>query len=131
MRVVEVDSARLRGEVAAFYAGFGHPGQLESALRVSTLLVPLIDDDRVFTLAYGGLQWLCGFTGVAEYARFMTARGVVAGREYRFHTFLGSRLVDFAAEQSEPTGIAVDMLGAAPMAFGPDLSADVSMFGQG
>ncbi|MET7767440.1 hypothetical protein [Nocardia sp. NPDC005366] len=130
MTTLEVDARRLRSEIAAFYAGFGQPNELKSALREASLLVPLTDDDRVFTLTYGGVQWLCGFTDITEYARFMTERGVVADQQYRFHTFQGSRLIDFAAEQVDPTGVAVDMLGAAPMAFGPDLTADATAFGQ-
>lgn len=123
--MVEVDSERLRSEIAAFYAGFGAPTELLSAFESSALLLPLTGpDDRVFTLESGGVAWLCAFTGVTEYAQFMTARGVVAEQEYRFHTFLGRRLSEFAAAQPEPTGIAVDMLGSHPMTFPPDVPED-------
>lgn len=125
MPEVEVDSVRLRSEIAAFYAGFGAPSELVAAFESSALLVPLTGpDDRVFTLESGGIAWLCAFTGIPEYARFMTARGVVADQEYRFHTFLGRRLHEFAAARPEPTGVAVDMLGAHPMTFPPDVSED-------
>ena len=125
MGVVDVDSGRLRSEIAAFYAGFGAPGELTAAFESSALLVPLTGpEDRVFTLESGGIAWLCAFTGVAEYARFMTTRGVVADQEYRFHTFLGRRLREFAAAQTDPTGVAVDMLGARPMTFPPDVPND-------
>ncbi|APE38796.1 hypothetical protein BOX37_27955 [Nocardia mangyaensis] len=122
MTVIEVESARLRAEIAAFYAGFGVPGELAAAFEASALLVPLAGpEDRVFTLESGGAGWLCAFTSINEYAHFMAARGVVADQTYRFHTFLGKRLREFAAAQPEPTGVAVDMLGAAPMAFPPEL----------
>ncbi|MFD6394843.1 hypothetical protein [Nocardia sp. NPDC060259] len=125
MPEVEVDSARLRSEIAAFYAGFGAPSELVAAFESSALLVPLTGpDDRVFTLESGGIAWLCAFTGIPEYARFMTTRGVVTDHEYRFHTFLGRRLREFAAAQPEPTGVAVDMLGDQPMTFPPDVPED-------
>ncbi|MEV0686680.1 hypothetical protein AB0I35_22690 [Nocardia sp. NPDC050378] len=41
MTVTEVDSARLRSEIAAFYAGFGVASELTAAFDASTLLVPL------------------------------------------------------------------------------------------
>ncbi|MGF0318535.1 hypothetical protein [Nocardia fluminea] len=130
MSVVDVDSARLRSEIAAFYAGFGVSSELSAAFESSALLVPLVGpEDRVFTLESGGLAWLCAFTGVEEYARFMSARGVVADQSYRFHTFLGQRLREFAAAQPDPTGVAVDMLGAAPMAFPPHLDEEPSIDG--
>lgn len=130
MSVIEVDSVRLRAEIAAFYAGFGVPGELSAAFESSALLVPLVGpEDRVFTVESAGLAWLCAFTGVEEYARFMTARGVLADQTYRFHTFLGQRLREFAAAQPEPTGIAVDMLSAAPMTFPPELSEEPSADG--
>ncbi|MBW0273307.1 hypothetical protein ATM97_24800 [Nocardia sp. MH4] len=125
MSVIDVDSGRLRSEIAAFYAGFGAPAELTAAFESSALLVPLIGpDDRVYTLESGGLQWLCAFTGVAEYAHFLTTRGVLAEQEYRFHTFLGSRLRDFAAARTAPTGVAIDMLSAAPMVFPPPASEE-------
>lgn len=120
MSVIEVDSERLRAEIAAFYAGFGAPSELSAAFESSALLVPLTGpDDRIYTLESGGVDWLCAFTGVAEYAQFMKVRGIVAGQEYRFHTFLGRRLREFAAAQPDPTGVAVDMLSSAPLAFPP------------
>lgn len=126
--VIDIDSGRLRAEIAAFYAGFGVPTELTAAFESSALLVPLTGpDDRVFTLESGGVAWLCAFTGVEEYARFMTARGVLSDQSYRFHTFLGRRLREFAAGQPEPTGVAVDMLGTAPMAFPPDVAEDATL----
>ncbi|MGN2638311.1 hypothetical protein ACTD5D_19375 [Nocardia takedensis] len=120
---VAVDSDRLRAEIAAFYSGFGVGGELVEALESSVLLVPLTEPgDRVFTVESGGVAWLCAFTGVIEYGRFMVARGVVDEQVYRFHTFVGRRLREFAAAQPDPTGVAVDMLGARPMSFPPEVS---------
>ncbi|WP_405177758.1 SseB family protein [Nocardia sp. NBC_01377] len=125
MPEIEVHSGRLRSEIAAFYSGFGTPSELFAAFESSTLLVPLTgSEDRVFTLESGGIAWLCAFTGIPEYAQFMTVRGVVADQDYRFHTFLGRRLREFAADQPEPTGVAVDMLSTWPMTFPPDVSGN-------
>ncbi|WP_446222199.1 SseB family protein [Nocardia sp. IBHARD005] len=127
MTEIEVDSARLRSEIAAFYAGFGVATELADAFESAALLVPLTGpEDRVFTLASSGIDWLCAFTGVEEYARFMTARGVTPGQEYRFHTFMGRRLREFAAAQPEPTGVTVDMGSRAPMAFPPEMTEEPS-----
>ncbi|WP_280426098.1 hypothetical protein [Nocardia carnea] len=120
--------AVLRDEITSFYAGFGQPMALRSALREAALLVPLTVDDRVFRVRSGGLGWLCAFTAVEEYARYMLARetmtagGIVPDREYRYHTFRGSRLLEYAELQDEPTGIALDIAGRAPMAFPPDVT---------
>ncbi|KAF0848799.1 SseB family protein [Nocardia caishijiensis] len=127
MTMIEVDSARLRSEIAAFYAGFGVQNELTAAFDESTLLVPLSGpEDRVYTLESGGVAWLCAFTGVREYAQFMHARRVVADQEYRFHTFLGRRLREFAERQQQPVGVAVDMSGTAPMVFPPAVSEEPS-----
>lgn len=123
--VIDVDSGRLRSEIAAFYAGFCAPTELSAAFESSALLVPLIGpEDRVYTLESGAVQRLCAFTGIAEYAHFMTTRGVVAEQEYRFHTFLGIRLREFAAAQPDPTGVAIDMLSAAPMVSPPVMTEE-------
>ncbi|GGK37168.1 hypothetical protein [Nocardia camponoti] len=115
-----VDADRLRSEIAAFYGGFGVANELVAAFDEAALLVPLLGpEDRLFTLDVGGVAWVCAFTGLTEYARFMVARGVAADDQYRFHTFLGRRLKAFADEQSVPTGVAVDMLSSAPMTFPP------------
>lgn len=119
--------AALRDEIRSYYAGFGQPVLLRTALREAALLVPVTDDDRVFLLRSGGLRWLCAFTTVEEYARYtmaretMTAGGVVADRQYRYHTFRGARLVAYAERQEDPTGITVDIAGRAPMAFPPNV----------
>jgi len=116
----------LRAEIAAFYAGFGQPRVLLAAFRESALLVPLVDEDRLCTSRLGGIDWICAFTRVEEYARFMASRGVAADEEYRYQSLFGWRLADYAAERSEPTGVAVDITGSAPMAFPPEVSDESS-----
>ncbi|WP_406272432.1 SseB family protein [Nocardia sp. NBC_00881] len=114
----------LRAEIAAFYAGFGQPEVLQAAFRQAALLVPLVDDDRLYVSRVGGVDWICAFTGVEEYAQYMAARGVAGDQQYRYHSLLGSRLAQYAAGRSEPTGVAVDITGSAPMAFPPQVSDD-------
>ncbi|WP_433620942.1 SseB family protein [Nocardia sp. CA-120079] len=123
-------SHALRSEIAAFYAGFGQPEVLCAAFEQALLVVPLIDQDRVFTSRAGGIDWICAFTSVEAYARYMSARGVEPDQQYRYHTLLGSRLAEYAASRSEPTGVAVDMAGTAPMAFPPNVS-ETSLAGDG
>ncbi|MEU4311421.1 SseB family protein [Nocardia sp. NPDC024068] len=119
--------AVLRDEIRSYYAGFGQPASLRTALREAALLVPLTDDDRLFLLRSGGLRWLCAFTTIEEYARYTMARatmtegGVAADRQYRYHTFWGARLLAYTERQEDPTGIAVDIAGRAPMAFPPNV----------
>ncbi|WP_433712886.1 hypothetical protein ACQP2U_00755 [Nocardia sp. CA-084685] len=124
-RLAEFDSgAALRAEIAAFYAGFGQPEVLAAAFGQAGLLVPLVDDDRLYTARLGGVDWICAFTSVKEYARYMAARGVAGDQEYRYQSLLGWRLVEYASGRSEPTGVAVDITGSAPMAFPPQVSED-------
>ncbi|MBL1079200.1 hypothetical protein JK358_32825 [Nocardia sp. 2] len=113
--------AELRSEIAAFYAGFGQPQVLRAAFEGASLYVPVTDDDRVCTSRVGGVDWICAFTSVEEYARYMVARGVSASETYRYHTLLGARLSEWAQARLEPTGVSVDCVGAAPMAFPPSL----------
>ncbi|EOM75827.1 hypothetical protein [Rhodococcus rhodnii] len=111
---------RLRIEIDAFYQGFGHGPSLLSAFRSAVLVVPLTADDRVWSSEVGGVGWIPAFTGEPEFARFALARqGEV---EARFHTLYGWRIMDeVAAGFTRPTGVMVDALGAAPMAFPPSV----------
>ncbi|MFD4428940.1 hypothetical protein [Nocardia sp. NPDC058497] len=123
---------RLREEIGAYYAGFGQPDVLRAAFRQTALLVPLTDDDRVSFAHWGGVDWLCAFTTIEEYARFVTARdqrkdgGVDPDLEYRHHWLFGWRLQEYAASRDEPTGIAIDIVGPAPMAFPPDVADETT-----
>ncbi|MFE9575342.1 hypothetical protein ACFYO1_03070 [Nocardia sp. NPDC006044] len=112
----------LRSEIAAFYSGFGQPSALRTAFTDAVLIVPLTPDDRVYVHQLGGIDWLCAFTSVEQFALYMTARGVEPEREYRYHTLLGQRILDsLITQRPRPTGVAVDIAGAAPMAFPPEL----------
>ncbi|TCJ95394.1 hypothetical protein [Nocardia alba] len=119
---------RLRAEIAAFYAGFGQPAALLAAFQQAALLVPLTADDRVYFSPLGGVDWLCTFTSIEEYALFMAARGHLQGggidgdREYRYHWLFGRRLQEYVESRAEPAGIAIDIVGSAPMAFPPDVA---------
>ncbi|NKX85697.1 hypothetical protein [Nocardia coubleae] len=118
---------RLHAEIAAFYAGFGQPEELHAAFRQAALLVPLTAENRVFFLPFGGVDWLCTFTSVEEYARFIAARdrlddATALDQDYRYHWIFGRRLRDYLDTRDEPAGIAIDILGSAPMAFPPDLT---------
>ncbi|MEU6562019.1 hypothetical protein [Nocardia nova] len=116
--------AGLRSEIVAFYSGFGQPQLLAAAFEQAVVLVPVTADDRLMTSEYGGVHWLCVFTGEVEFARFQAERTIIPDREYRFHWLRGWRLSEYAAEQAEPTGILVDALSAAPIAFPPTVPED-------
>ncbi|MFX0578757.1 hypothetical protein [Nocardia nepalensis] len=117
-------SDALRSEIAAFYAGFGQPEVLREAFRQASLLVPLIDEDRLYTSRLGGVDWICAFTSVEEYAHYMAARGVDPDQEYRYQRLFGWRLAEYADTRSEPTGVTVDITGSAPMAFPPEVTEE-------
>ncbi|WP_245722007.1 hypothetical protein [Nocardia crassostreae] len=115
--------AVLRTEIESFYAGFGNPVALREAFREAVLLVPLAEGERLSTSKYRGVEWVCAFTSVAEYAGWLSRREELdADREYPFQTISGWRLADFAAACVNPTGVAVDITGSAPMAFPPNLT---------
>ncbi|WP_228542570.1 hypothetical protein [Nocardia sp. XZ_19_369] len=96
---------------------------MRETFEQAVLLVALTEDGRLCVSELGGVDWVCALTSVEEFARYMTARGVQPEREYRFHTILGRQIVDdFTAQCVRPTGVAVDIGGAAPMAFPPELS---------
>ncbi|MFJ4657981.1 hypothetical protein ACIP5Y_42500 [Nocardia sp. NPDC088792] len=123
------DGAGLRSEMAAFAGGFGHPESIRLAFLDALLWVPTTDDGRFCTSKVEGIAWLCAFTEEREYARYVVGRGVVADREYRFHRLLGRRLIAYAEDCSQPTGVVVDCAGATPFAFPPKVvpaSAGVS-----
>ncbi|MGF6889487.1 hypothetical protein ABIA39_008951 [Nocardia sp. GAS34] len=120
--------ARFRAEVAAFYAGFGQRELLVAAFEGAVFFVPLTDDERVFTAEVGGVRWVCAFTSQDELAAYWVRRGGVdPRREYRYHTVRGRRLAEYAAGRSEPTGVVVDAVGAAPMAFPPRVGEEAQM----
>ena len=117
--------AVLRSEIAAFYAGFGHSDFLRRAYDDAVLLVPLIGDNEVYSSRVRGIDWICVFTSVEEYARYMVARGVLEDETYRYQWAVGARLTAWAAERPEPAGVSIDCVGAQPVAFPPELSDEV------
>lgn len=115
--------AGLRAEIASFYRGFGQPDALLTAFRSAALLVPITGDDRLLTTRFGGVEWVCGFTGEHDYARYVLARGLDADTDYRYRTIFGAHLADWAGRRTAtPTGVLVDIAGAAPMAFPPQIA---------
>ncbi|MFC8527210.1 hypothetical protein [Nocardia sp. NPDC057227] len=113
----------LRDEIAAFYRGFGQPGALLAAFRSAALLVPITADGRLSTTRYGGVEWVCGFTGEHDFARYVLARGLGVDGNHRYHTVFGADLADWAERRAgAPTGVLVDIAGAAPMAFPPEIA---------
>ncbi|MEU7765084.1 hypothetical protein AB0B25_08170 [Nocardia sp. NPDC049190] len=114
--------AVLRSEIAAFYAGFGQPEALMAAFSDAVVVVALTDDDRLLVSEFGGVDWVCAFTSVEEFAHYQVARGVALDGEYRYHALLGRRIMDeITARCARPTGIAIDIAGVAPIAFPPNL----------
>lgn len=117
--------AVLRDEIDAFYAGFGNPTALQDAFRSAVLLIPLVEGSRITTSTYKGVAWICAFTGAEAYSRWLSARGELdAAGEYRYQTMSGWRLADYAAACTKPTGVTVDIIGPAPMAFPPKVTED-------
>jgi len=115
------DCGALLAEMDAFRQGFGQPAQLTEALRSALLLVPLTDDGRLLTSTFGGLNWVCAFTGEQEYARYLLARDEQGG-PCRFHTVFGWRLLDVLVPTVPgPAGVVIDIAGATPMAFPPNV----------
>ncbi|NNH75286.1 hypothetical protein HLB23_36465 [Nocardia uniformis] len=113
----------LRAEIDAFYTGFGDPTALEAAFRAAVLLVPLAEGNRIRISEFGGVEWICAFTGVEPYARWLSRRGELdTADEYPYHTLSGWRLADYAAGCVKPTGVTVDITGPAPMAFPPTVT---------
>ncbi|WP_084505384.1 hypothetical protein [Nocardia harenae] len=117
--------AALRDEIASFYRGFGQPEALLAAFRSAALLVPITADGRLSTTPYGGVEWVCGFTGEPDFARYVLARGLGVQENHRYHTIFGADLADWAERRAGvPTGVLVDIAGAAPMAFPPDIAEE-------
>lgn len=119
------DTGVLRDEIEAFYAGFGNAAALKEAFRAAALLVP-ITAERQFTVSkFGGVAWLCVFTGEEPFAEWLSARAQLQpGGNHHYQTLSGWRLAEYADGCAEPTGVAVDIVGPRPMAFPPALTDD-------
>ncbi|MGX1808583.1 hypothetical protein ACWIGI_22920 [Nocardia sp. NPDC055321] len=113
----------LRTEIDAFYQGFGDPTALQKAYRAAVLVVPLAAGDRIRISTYAGMEWICAFTGVEEYGRWLSRRDELQPDiDYPYHTLSGWRLADYAAGSPKPTGVTVDIAGSAPMVFPPTVA---------
>ncbi|GAB4584364.1 hypothetical protein [Nocardia sp. IFM 10818] len=124
-------AAVLRAEIESFYAGFGNPAALREAFREAVLLVPLAEGARITTSKYRGVDWICAFTSAGEYAGWLSRREELdAAGAYPYRTLKGWRLADFAAGCVNPTGVAVDIAGRAPMAFPPNVSEERAAIAQ-
>ncbi|QKT11308.1 SseB family protein [Rhodococcus sp. W8901] len=112
----------LIAEIDAFYQGFGQPNALFDAFRRAPLLVPLTAENRVWSSEIRDLGWVPAFTSEREFARHALTRGERI--EARYHTLFGWRIVEQVLPSFDrQTGVVVDVAGARPMAFPPDLGA--------
>jgi hypothetical protein len=102
------NGATLRERIAERRAGTGDPRALVGELRRAPLLVPL-DGGGLWTAHFGGIRWICAFTGESSLARFANRHGP-GDREWEFAELLGARLLDeIVPAMAEPAGIAVDV----------------------
>lgn len=105
-------------ERSAFFAGFGDPSALVTALRDSALVIPLDIDGLVFTQVWGGLPWLTAFTDVDRCVVFAEA----AGRDtsaVEICRVRGAAVLDRLDRAPEPTGLVVDAASPDVMVFPP------------
>ncbi|MEU7021306.1 SseB family protein [Streptomyces sp. NPDC046203] len=79
--------------------------------RRMAVLVPIDPHGSLWTAEYGGVRWICAFSGEQELARFAHAQGD-AGRPWEYRTLLGARLLDVLVpqlvESGTPAGVALD-----------------------
>ena len=105
--------AALEERIAQRRAGVGDPRALVGELRRALVLVPL-DGQGLWTAAFGGVRWICGFTDEEALARFAQARdtgdGRETGRSWEFAELRGARLMDeIIPAMGEPAGLAVNV----------------------
>ncbi|MEV8003573.1 hypothetical protein AB0P10_12965 [Streptomyces parvus] len=108
------DGAALADRIAGRRAGVGDPGALVGELRRALVLVPY-DRGGLWTAAFGGIRWVCGFTDEAALARFAEERALVEGagdasRSWEYAVFRGARLLDeVIPAMGVPAGVAVNV----------------------
>ncbi|MER5275234.1 hypothetical protein ABT025_05695 [Streptomyces sp. NPDC002809] len=104
----------LAERIADQRAGVGDPRALLGEFRRALVLVPL-DGGGLWTAAFGGVRWVCGFTDEAALARFAQARNALdgaggAGRSWEFAELRGARLLDeVVPAMGVPAGVAVNI----------------------
>lgn len=83
---------------------------LLGVFRRTTVLVPLDDEDGLWSAESGGLRWICAFSHEEALARFVQARGgAEASRDWPYLKVLGARLLDEAVGAAGvPCGVALD-----------------------
>jgi SseB protein N-terminal domain len=118
---VQAVGENLFEESAATYAGYGNPPSLLQAARESLLWLPVDEEAQPLCVDAGGVAWVCAFTSERELAEFGIQRGE-ADQEWSYLTMRGSRLFDeVIAACPVPTGVAVNVAGAQPMMFPPEM----------
>ncbi|MGW7008146.1 SseB family protein [Streptomyces sp. NPDC054933] len=110
--------ASLPLEIAAFYRQQGYFEDLLGAFRDTEVLVP-VRDERLRAVVEGGVLWTLAFSGEADLAAFLTARGESSeGGVYVRLT--GAQLLDVAVPEADgPAGVALDVGGVRPVLFPP------------
>ncbi|MFE3559713.1 hypothetical protein ACFXKW_33375 [Streptomyces sp. NPDC059193] len=87
--------------------------------RSRVVLLPLDERGGLWTATFGGLDWICAFSGEDTLARFAEARGE-ARQEWTYHRIVGARLLDDLVPALEfPCGVAWDAAGPEGIVFPP------------
>lgn len=108
------DGTALAERIADQRAGVGDPRALLGEFRRALVLVPL-DGGGLWTAAFGGVRWVCGFTDEVALARFAHARssvdgGEAVGHSWEFAELRGARLLDeIVPAMGVPAGVAVNI----------------------
>ncbi|MEU6842931.1 SseB family protein [Streptomyces sp. NPDC046716] len=89
--------------------------------RRTAVLVPLDDQDGLWSAESGGLRWICAFSHEEALARFLRAQGATdADRDRPYLKVLGARLLDEAVGAvGVPCGVALDPGSADGVLFPP------------
>jgi hypothetical protein len=87
--------------------------------RTGRVLLPLDEGGGPLTVPFGGIDWICVFTGEDALARFARARDE-AGRDWSYVRVAGAGLLDHVIPAVDfPCGIAVDTAGPEPVFYPP------------
>ncbi|MEW2412880.1 hypothetical protein AB0953_04005 [Streptomyces sp. NPDC046866] len=102
-------------------AAYAREGVLErlADFRSRVLLVPLDERGGLWTSPFGGIDWICAFTGEEHLARFAEARGET-DREWPYRRLVGARILDEVVPAVDfPCGVAWNPAGPEGMVFPP------------
>ncbi|MFJ9645768.1 hypothetical protein ACWEPM_03265 [Streptomyces sp. NPDC004244] len=115
---VAAEAAAADSENAAAYAREGVLERLAD-FRSRVLLVPLDERGGLWTSPFGGIDWICAFTGEEHLARFAEARGET-DREWPYRRLVGARILDEVVPAVDfPCGVAWNPAGPDGMVFPP------------